>query len=129
NFYSGFLDKTYNSRVSALYRKQFSRPPAENESIWTQYEKLHSKNRHLADTPLSNLLDHIDYLVQKLGIDHVAIGSDFDGIESTPQGLEDVSKFPDLTKALWERGYSEGDIAKIMGLNLLRILKENEATK
>jgi membrane dipeptidase len=65
-------------------------------------------------------------LVRKVGIDHVAIGSDFDGIESPPQGLEDVSKFPNLTKALFERGYSQEDIAKIMGLNFLRIWKENE---
>jgi len=56
----------------------------------------------------------------------VAIGSDFDGIESSPQGLEDVSKFPLLTEALLKRGYAKADIAKIMGQNFLRILKENE---
>lgn len=126
NFYSAFLDTMYSDRLAALYQGQFERQPNKDESTRAQYNKLSPQNQHLANTPLSNLLDHIDYLVQKLGIDHVAIGSDFDGIESPPQGLEDVSKFPNLTKALWERGYSEEDIAKIMGLNFLRILKENE---
>ena len=64
--------------------------------------------------------------MKKVGIDHVAVGSDYDGIESTPQGLEDVSKLPLLTKSLLKRGYSQDDVAKIMGLNFLRILKENE---
>ncbi|MNT62912.1 Membrane dipeptidase [compost metagenome] len=84
------------------------------------------ENKHIADVPLSLLLDHIDYLVQKIGIDHVAIGSDYDGIESAPRGLEDVSKLPNLTKALLKRGYNQSDLEKLMGLNFLRILKENE---
>ena len=87
---------------------------------------MNKENKHIANTPMSVLLDHIDYLVSKVGVDHVALGSDFDGVDSTPQGLEDVSKFPNLTKALLERGYSNDEVAKIMGLNFLRILKENE---
>lgn len=126
NFYSGFLDKNYEKRVKKLYKKQFALKGDYSSSTSDQYEVLSEENKHIADVPLSLLLDHIDYLVQKIGIDHVAIGSDYDGIESTPQGLEDVSKLPNLTKALLERGYSQSDIAKIMGLNFLRILKENE---
>lgn len=126
NFYSGFLDKNYEKRVKKLYKKQFALKGDYSRSTSDQYEVLSEENKHIADVPLSLLLDHIDYLVQKIGIDHVAIGSDYDGIESTPQGLEDVSKLPNLTKALLERGYSQSDIAKIMGLNFLRILKENE---
>jgi membrane dipeptidase len=90
------------------------------------YDKLPVDVRYEVDAPMSKLLDHIDYLVKKVGIEHVAVGSDFDGIESAPQGLEDVSKFPLLTKGLLERGYNKADIAKIMGQNFLRILKENE---
>jgi membrane dipeptidase len=90
------------------------------------YSALSAKQKHLANAPFEKVLEHIDYLVKKVGIDHVAIGSDFDGIESPPQGLEDVSKFPVLTKALLERGYSEEDVAKIMGQNFLRLLRENE---
>lgn len=126
NFYSGFLDPAYDARLTNLYRSKFGDHGTSKLSTWSMYEKLPKELQRQADAPLSKLLDHIDYLVKKVGIDHVAVGSDFDGIESSPQGLEDVSKFSLLTKALLERGYSHVDIAKIMGQNFLRILKENE---
>lgn len=126
NFYSGFLDPAYDARLKKLYLSKFGDHGTSKLSTWSMYEKLPKELQRQADAPLSKLLDHIDYLVKKVGIDHVAVGSDFDGIESSPQGLEDVSKFPLLTKALLERGYSHADIAKIMGQNFLRILKENE---
>lgn len=66
----------------------------------------------------------VDHMVKVAGIDHVGIGSDFDGIGLVPRGLEDVSKMPNLTAALLKRGYSEGDIKKIMGGNFLRVIKE-----
>lgn len=126
NFYSGFIDSTYDNRLKALYTEQEGEEPAAKMSTWAQYTKLTPENRLRADAPMECLLEHIDYLVSKVGINHVAIGSDFDGIESAPIGLGDVSTFPNLTKALLERGYTKEDIAKIMGLNFLRILKENE---
>lgn len=126
NFYSGFIDSAYDSRLAKLFTEQEGKAPDKKMSTWSQYDRLTPENRLRADAPIECLLDHIDYLVKKLGIDHVAIGSDFDGIESPPQGLEDVSKFPILTKYLMQRGYSDEAIAKIMGLNFLRILQENE---
>lgn len=66
----------------------------------------------------------IDHVVKVAGIDHVGIGSDFDGIPMVPRGLEDVSKMPNLTAALLKRGYSEQDIRKIMGENFLRVIRE-----
>ncbi|GHE28427.1 membrane dipeptidase [Sphingobacterium griseoflavum] len=126
NFYSGFLDPGFAGRVKKLYRRHFGDKGNYGLSATRQYEKLPKTLQHQADAPLSTLLDHIDYLVKKVGVDHVAIGSDFDGIESAPQGLEDVSKFPVLTDALLQRGYSKADVVKIMGLNFLRIWKENE---
>jgi membrane dipeptidase len=66
----------------------------------------------------------IDHIVKIAGIDHVGIGSDFDGITSVPKGLEDVSKMPNLTAALLKRGYKEDDIKKIMGENFLRVVRE-----
>lgn len=126
NFYSGFLDPTYETRLKKIYKKEVGKNADTTQSTWSMYDQLSKEAKHEADAPLSKLLDHIDYLVRKVGIDHVAVGSDFDGIESSPQGLEDVSKFPLLTKGLLERGYNKGDVAKIMGLNFLRILKENE---
>jgi membrane dipeptidase len=75
---------------------------------------------------LSQVADHIDHLVATAGIDHVGIGSDFDGIGSTPVGLEDVSTFPDLIAELVRRGYPDEDIRKILGGNLLRALDRAE---
>jgi membrane dipeptidase len=66
----------------------------------------------------------VDHVIKVAGIDHVGIGSDFDGISLVPRGLEDVSKMPDLTTALLKRGYSENDIKKIMGGNFLRVIKQ-----
>ena len=126
NFYSGFLDTAFESRIHQLYDLHFGKP-TENMSASRKYHKLPKELQFQADVKLDLLLDHIDYLVSKVGIDHVAIGSDYDGIESTPQYLDDVSKLPLLTKALLERGYNKGDIAKIMGLNFLRIMQENES--
>ncbi|MGN0003906.1 MAG: membrane dipeptidase, partial [Sphingobacterium composti] len=124
-FYSGFLDTAFESRIHQLYDNHFGKP-TEKMSASRKYHKLPKELKFQADAKLDLLLDHIDYLVSKVGIDHVAIGSDYDGIESTPQYLEDVSKLPILTKSLLERGYQKDDTAKIMGLNFLRIMKENE---
>lgn len=68
--------------------------------------------------------DCIDHIVKVAGIDHVGIGSDFDGVNTVPIGLEDFSKMPALTDALLKRGYKEQDIKKIMGGNFLRVIKE-----
>ncbi|MDH3252379.1 MAG: membrane dipeptidase, partial [Ignavibacteria bacterium] len=73
---------------------------------------------------IGTVIDHIDYIRNLVGIDHIAIGSDFDGIEITPVGLEDVSKLPALTLALLKRGYSVGDVRKILGENYLRVFEE-----
>jgi membrane dipeptidase len=78
------------------------------------------------DATLSQVADHIDHLVATAGIDHVGIGSDFDGIGSTPVGLEDVSTFPDLIAELVRRGYADEDTRKILGGNLLRALDRAE---
>ncbi len=76
--------------------------------------------------PLSKLIDHIDYVIKLIGIDHVGLGSDFDGISSTPLEMDDVSCFPNITRELMMRGYSESDIKKILGENYLRVLKAQE---
>ncbi len=73
---------------------------------------------------IDDVIDHIDHVVKLVGVDHAAIGSDFDGISSTPRGLEDVSKFPALTTKLIRRGYSQPDIEKILGKNFLRVFKQ-----
>jgi membrane dipeptidase len=79
------------------------------------------------ETPLSLLVDHIDHIVQVAGIDHVGLGSDFDGGVSFPLNLKDVSDYPNITMELIRRGYSDEDIRKILGGNILRVLADVEA--
>ena len=78
-------------------------------------------------TTIHDAVDHIRYVVDTIGWDHVGLGSDFDGIPQGPVGLEDVSKYPDLIKLVWEKtGATEEDIAKLMGLNVIRVWKQCE---
>lgn len=76
---------------------------------------------------LAQVADHIDHIVEVAGIDHVGLGSDYDGIDTVPKGLEDVSTFPALVVELLRRGYSDEDIRKLAGLNFLRVMREAEA--
>ncbi|PYN13408.1 MAG: membrane dipeptidase [Candidatus Rokuibacteriota bacterium] len=75
---------------------------------------------------LAQVADHIDHIRAVAGVDHVGLGSDFDGITEVPVGLEDVSKFPDLIAELLRRGWSEADVKKVAGLNVLRVLRATE---
>jgi len=84
-----------------------------------------------ADNPppavtLADVADHFDYLKQKVGVDHVGVGSDFDGIRAVPQGLEDVSTYPALLAELLSRGWSDEEIGKVAGGNVLRVLRRAE---
>ncbi|HET7842134.1 MAG TPA: membrane dipeptidase, partial [Terriglobia bacterium] len=72
------------------------------------------------------IADHIDHAVKIGGIDHVGLGSDFDGVDAIPKGMEDVSKLPDLVRELARRGYNEEDLEKILGGNLLRVMHRVE---
>jgi membrane dipeptidase len=76
--------------------------------------------------PLGVVADHIEHLRDVAGVDHVGLGSDFDGISSTPAGLEDVSTFPALVAELLRRGWSDGDVKRVIGLNVLRVMREAE---
>jgi membrane dipeptidase len=76
---------------------------------------------------VKELLRHIDYVAKLVGPDHVALGSDFDGISGmAPRGMEDVSKYPVLVRGLMDMGHSDADIRKMMGGNLVRVIRENE---
>jgi len=78
------------------------------------------------ETGVGNVVDHIEHVINLVGIDHVGLGSDFDGIMSTPTGLEDVSGYPNIIEELLRRGYGEEEIRKICGENLLRVWAEVE---
>ena len=76
---------------------------------------------------IATIADHIEHVRDVAGVDHVGYGSDFDGIDCAPQGLEDVSHFPRLTAELLRRGWSDADVAKVIGLNILRVMRGAEA--
>src|SRR5712675_2506611 len=82
--------------------------------------------KRLPPVSVARIVDHIDHVVKLVGIDHVGIGSDFDGIQATLSDLADVSQLPNLTRELLRRGYSENDIDKILGGNMLRVMEANE---
>lgn len=132
NFYPAFIDQKYLDADRARdvrlkpqlddLDKRFKDDPTR---LADERKKLMDANP-LPQTPLSVLIDHIDHIVKIAGIDHVGIGSDFDGVPSLPVGMEDISKLPNITYELLRRGYSEKDIRKILGENFLRVFAEAE---
>lgn len=80
--------------------------------------------KRLPAVSVSRLVDHIDHIVKLVGVDHVGIGSDFDGVQSTLSNLPDVASLPNLTRELLKRGYSEEDVGKILGGNMLRVMEQ-----
>src|SRR5678816_439752 len=84
--------------------------------------------KRLPPVMVSRVVDHIDHIVKLVGIDHVGIGSDFDGVQITTSGLGNVGELPNLTKELLRRGYSESDIDKILGGNMLRAVSYTHLT-
>lgn len=131
NFFSGFLDSSFQRKLDLFN----ARHKEERDTILKMNPEPFFADSYLAEKyadevkelrpPLSLLIDHIDYIVKRIGIDHVGLGSDFDGITSAPIGLDDVSCYPLVTKALKERGYSNGAIRKILGENFLRVFTAN----
>jgi membrane dipeptidase len=86
----------------------------------------HQANGPMPQPPLGVVANHIEHLRDVAGVDHIGLGSDFDGISSTPAGLEDVSTFPALVAELLRRGWSDGDVKRVIGLNVLRVMREAE---
>jgi membrane dipeptidase len=135
NFYSAFIDEGYaaaRKKVSgkiaaevAAARKQYTK--AGKRFGWTEEMKIgKAYDARLPVPSFERLADHIDHVVKVAGVDHVGLGSDFDGIDSAPRGMEDVSKLPNLVRELARRGYSEEDLEKILGGNLLRVMRQVE---
>ncbi len=131
NYFAGFLDSEYNKKISVLwteYRAKANELAAnfggDSYKAWESLEpEFREKVAEIPPVPLSRLIDHIDHAVKVAGIDHVGLGSDFDGISVAPEGLDDVSKFPLITEELAKRGYSDKDIEKILGGNLLKLVE------
>jgi membrane dipeptidase len=132
NFNPGFIDSSFGRKEAAFFEQHRIEKDSllkngmadfyADEFLQRKYPEEFNSFR----PPLSQLIRHIDYIVNLVGVDYVGLGSDFDGITFTPLELDDVSSYPLITKALVEKGYSKKDITKILGGNLLRVLKENE---
>ncbi|HXQ74361.1 MAG TPA: membrane dipeptidase [Pyrinomonadaceae bacterium] len=133
NFYSMFVDaKTVRPQSEERDQRLKAQQDALDEKYKNDPERLAEESDKLEQAnplpplPISKLIDHIDHIVKVAGIDHVGIGADFDGANDMPEGAKDVSMLPNITYELLKRGYSEQDIRKILGGNLLRAFAEAE---
>jgi membrane dipeptidase len=132
NFYPAFLDEKV--RQAGLDRDARLKPQRDalNARFRDQPERLAEELRKLNEanplpnTTLGMIVDHIDHVVKIAGVDHVGLGSDFDGVPFLPEGVRDVADLPNITYELLRRGYSDRDVLKILGGNLLRALDEVE---
>jgi len=136
NFYNAFIDDNYRKAAEAQSKNRDAAVKANAEKLKAEgktptYLDADRIEREWAAKiqrpPLSSLIDHIDHIAKIAGVDHVGLGSDFDGVSgATPQGIDSAADLPKITQALLDRGYSADDIRKILGGNLLRVFLEAE---
>ena len=133
NFYPVFLDSDFSAVLSdsgimergESVESEFIADPADpaKRKAWNAVQdELNSLNR----PSYKRIVDHIDHIVRLVGIDHVGLGSDFDGIEVAPEGMEDISKFSLVFDEMRSRGYSEADIAKVASENFFRVMTADQ---
>lgn len=134
NFYSGFISKTFAKRGDELDSGSVERRHVQDSllaiskdsaQMRRQWRDYYRKEMDKVRPSLSDLVDHIDYIVKLVGDDYAGIGSDYDGVSSLPTGLEDVTTYPKITEELVRRGYSRKSIRKILGGNVMRVMKAN----
>jgi len=132
NFYSAFLDQkfrdrvkeitpTYKPKLAALGEKFLLDPYAREDALWQVHKEI---DESIPRPPFERLIEHIEHIIQVAGVDHVGLGSDFDGVTSLPVGMDDVTRLPAITRALLSRGHSESDVEKVLGGNFLRVFDE-----
>jgi membrane dipeptidase len=124
NFYSGFVVPESGKKMRQVRAEMLAKYPDRKARSKAMDDWFKSEGAKLARGTYRDVADHIDHLVKVAGIDHVGIGSDFDGITMWPVGLDDVSSYPRITEELLRRGYSETDIHKILGGNVLRAFRQ-----
>jgi membrane dipeptidase len=135
NYEVSFIDQAYKNAsdkmsggVVAMFDQIKKECGESEECMGKKMQELHYKavaEGKLPHVSWERIIDHIDHAVKLVGADHVGLGSDFDGA-SMPEGMEDASKLPKITEALMRKGYSDDDIRKILGGNLLRVMEQNE---
>lgn len=137
NFYSGFVSEAWRTawiaqahERQAAEAAQIAQWKAEGKTVTSAMTNALDRQwaAKIPRPPLSDLIDHIDYIAKVAGIDHVGLGSDFDGIPSSPEGLDSAADLPKITAALMARGYSAEDCRRILGENFLRFFRDVEAT-
>jgi membrane dipeptidase len=136
NFYSGFISQAYRNaqlaqRDEVKKAEQDLKDKFKAEGKEVTYSDLEKVDRELADRiprpPLSALIDQIDHIAKVAGVDHVGLGSDFDGVSGQlPEGIDSAADLPKITAALMARGYTAQDCVKILGGNFMRVFKEVE---
>lgn len=136
NFYSAFDDETFRKEVDAQHKEveaateqYIAQQKAAGKPV-SYMEVDHIQREYLAKIPrppLKSLIDQIDHIAKVAGVDHVGLGSDFDGVSGAlPQGMDSVADLPKITQALLDRGYKPEDIKKILGGNVLRVFRQVE---
>ncbi len=135
NFYSAFIDQPFRDAYLKISKEmdaevETAREERKKEGKHLSYaEETRIRQRYQANLPtpsMTRVADHIDHAATIAGVDHVGLGSDFDGVDSIPRGIEDCSKLPDLARELARRGYSEEDLGKMLGGNMLRVMRQVE---
>jgi len=130
NFYSAFIDETYRTAINSLKDARSATHAALAQQLATSNEPvpLHLSNQidrdfaaRIPRPPLASLIAHFDHVIQVAGIDHVGIGTDFDGISSLPEEIDSAADLPKITAALLARGHSSVDLHKLLGGNLMRL--------
>lgn len=133
NFYSGFISKKFDERQlflnreikDSMLRVFFADSGSDSSVMKTKWKTYYDSAMNEVRPDLAQLVDHIDYIVKLVGDSYVGIGSDYDGVSSVPVGMEDVTTYPKITDELQRRGYSNRSIKKILGGNVLRVMKAN----
>lgn len=132
NFYSGFISAAFDKRSEYLNGKgkkliQDSLLAVTNDStaMKTKWEEYYKEELRKVRPTITQLVDHIDYIVKLVGDDYAGIGADYDGVGSLPVGMDDVTAYPKITEEFLRRGYSKKSIKKILGGNVLRVMKAN----
>jgi len=136
NFFSAFVDENFFKAVQAQSKDQEAAIQKYLDSLKAQgkpinYIEVDRIERQwmakIPRPPFQSLIDHIDHIAKVAGVDHVGLGSDFDGVSgATPQGIDSAADLPKITQALLDRGYSADDIKKVLGGNLLRVFRQVE---
>jgi membrane dipeptidase len=137
NFFSAFIDDNFRTAYAAQSKER----NAAVQKVEDEWKAAHPGQQvpyevgdrvgkdwaaKIPRPPLKSLIDHIDHIAKVAGIDHVGLGSDFDGVSSLPEGIDSAADLPKITAELMKRGYSAQDMHKILGGNIMRVFREVE---